>query len=107
MKFTREEFWLGRNVFVTGGTGLLGGWLIPELVECGANVVALIRDSSPRSRLVREGWTSRVVSVQGGLEDFHCLRRTLAEYSIQTVFHLGAQTQVRVAKVDPVGTLEE
>jgi CDP-glucose 4,6-dehydratase len=30
----------------------------------------------------------------------------MAEYSIQTVFHLGAQTLVGVAKADPVGTLE-
>jgi CDP-glucose 4,6-dehydratase len=30
----------------------------------------------------------------------------LAEYSIDTIFHLGAQTLVGVAKVDPVGTLE-
>ncbi len=32
--------------------------------------------------------------------------RAFAEYSIDTVFHLGAQTLVGVAKVDPVGTLE-
>ena len=34
------------------------------------------------------------------------MRRALAEYAIDTVFHLGAQTLVGIAKVDPVGTLE-
>jgi CDP-glucose 4,6-dehydratase len=34
------------------------------------------------------------------------IRRALAEHSVQTVFHLGGQTLVGVAKTDPVGTLE-
>lgn len=98
--------WDGRPVFVTGATGLLGSWLVPELVQRGAFVVALVRDGSPRSRLVRDGWLARIASVQGSLSDDGLLRRAFAEYSIDTVFHLGAQTLVGVAKVDPVGTLE-
>jgi CDP-glucose 4,6-dehydratase len=69
-------------------------------------VVALVRDGSPRSRLVREGWLSRIVTVHGSLSDEGLVKRAFAEYSIDTVFHLGAQTLVGVAKVDPVGTLE-
>lgn len=98
--------WDGRPVLVTGATGLLGSWLVPELVRRGAFVVALVRDGSPRNRLVREGWMSRIVTVQGALCDDGLLRRAFAEYSIDTVFHLGAQTLVGVAKRDPVGTLE-
>ena len=99
-------FWRGRPVFVTGATGLLGSWLVPELVRRGSEVVALVRDGMPRSRLVSEGWMGRIVTVQGSLSDDGLVRRTLAEYGIDTVFHLGAQTQVGVAKIDPVGTLE-
>src|SRR5262245_23077650 len=69
-------------------------------------VVALVRDGSPRSRLVREGWLDRIVTVRGSLSDEGLVYRACAEYSIDTVFHLGAQTLVGVAKVDPVGTLE-
>ena len=98
--------WEGRPVFVTGATGLLGSWLVPELARRGAHVVALVRDGSPRSRLVRDGWLMRIASVQGSLCDDGLLRRAFAEYSIDTVFHLGAQTLVGVAKTDPVGTLE-
>lgn len=101
-----SEFWKGRSVFVTGATGLLGSWLVPALVRRGAAVVVLVRDGSPRSVLVRDGWLSRVASVQGSLSDPDLVRRILAEYSVQTVFHLGAQTLVGIAKIDPVGTLE-
>jgi CDP-glucose 4,6-dehydratase len=69
-------------------------------------VVALVRDGSPRSKLVREGWLSRIVTVHGSLSDEGLVRRAFSEYSIDTVFHLGAQTLVGVAKADPVSTLE-
>jgi CDP-glucose 4,6-dehydratase len=91
---------------VTGATGLLGSWLVPELVRHGASVVALVRDGAPRGRLVRDGWLHRIATVQGSLTDDGLVRRALAEYAIDTVFHLGAQTLVGVAKLDPTGTLE-
>jgi CDP-glucose 4,6-dehydratase len=91
---------------VTGATGLLGSWVVPELVRRGAEVVALVRDGAPRSILARDGWLDRIVTVRGSLSDDGLLRRAFAEYGIETAFHLGAQTLVGVAKVDPVGTLE-
>lgn len=99
-------FWRDRSVLVTGASGLLGGWLVKELVERGSLVTALVRDSEPRSMLAREGWIHRIVVVRGSVEDAPLLRRTMAEYQIRTVFHLAAQTQVGVAKADPVSTLE-
>lgn len=103
---SRSEFWRGRSVFVTGATGLLGSWLVPALIKRGASVVVLVRDGAPRSVLVRDGWLDKVAAVHGSLCDPDLIRRSLAEYSVQTVFHLGAQTLVGIAKVDPVGTLE-
>ncbi|MBX3717000.1 MAG: NAD-dependent epimerase/dehydratase family protein [Burkholderiales bacterium] len=91
---------------MTGATGLLGSWVVPELVRRGAEVVALVRDGAPRSILARDGWLDRIVTVRGSLSDDGLLRRAFAEYGIETAFHLGAQTLVGVAKVDPVGTLE-
>jgi CDP-glucose 4,6-dehydratase len=102
----QRGFWTGRPVLVTGATGLLGSWLVPELVRRGAEVVALIRDGAPRSILVRDGWLGRIATVQGSLTQEGVLTRAFAEYAVDTVFHLGAQTLVGVAKVDPVGTLE-
>lgn len=100
------SFWNDRSVLVTGATGLLGGWLVPALHARGARIVALVRDRSPGAMFVRDGWEERVAVVSGSLGDADLLRRTLAEYAVETVFHLAAQTIVGVAKKDPVGTLE-
>lgn len=102
----RREFWGGRQVLVTGATGLLGGYLVRELLELGANVVALVRDGMPGSELTRSGLIQQVTSVQGSITDLALFRRIMAEYSIQTVFHLAAQSLVGTAKMDPLGTLE-
>ncbi len=93
-------------MLVTGASGLLGGWLVRELVEEGADVTALIRDGAPKSTLFRDGWINRINTVNGGLHDIALIRRTMSEYTVDTVFHLAAQTIVGVAKVDPVTTLE-
>ena len=101
-----DSFWNDRPVLVTGGTGLLGGWLVRELLERHSQVTVLVRDGAPHSLFMRSGFDLRATIVHGSLEDPALMRRTLAEYGVQTVFHLAAQTQVRVARADPVATLE-
>src|SRR3990172_8168413 len=103
---TPQVFWKDRPVFVTGATGLLGGWLVQALVDLGAEVTALVRDGSPRSMIARNGLLDRITVVRGSLEDFPLIRRALCEYSADSVFHLAAQPLVGVAKLNPMGTLE-
>src|SRR6185436_13352583 len=93
-------------VFVTGATGLLGGWLVRQLVAAGADVVCLIRDWVPRSELVAAGLLERVKVVRGDVRDQETIERALGEYEIATVFHLAAQTTVGVANRNPVSTLD-
>ncbi len=102
----RRGSWQGRSVLVTGCTGLLGSCLTQALVESGAAVVGLIRDWVPQSRLVAEGWVERIRTVRGHVEDLSLLERVLNEYEVETVFHLAAQTIVRIANRNPVSTFE-
>jgi CDP-glucose 4,6-dehydratase len=99
------SYWKGKKVFVTGATGLMGGWLVKALLREGAEIVALIRDQAPKSMLVREGLIGLVATVSGDLECLATMQRAIAEYEPHTVFHLAAQPLVQVAKRDPVGTL--
>lgn len=99
-------FWTNRNVFVTGATGLLGSSLVEELLSRGANVVCLVRDWVPESKLISSGLIWKVTSVRGGLEEYDVLVRALNEYEIETVFHLGAQTIVGTAHRSALSTFE-
>jgi CDP-glucose 4,6-dehydratase len=101
-----SSFWLDRPTLVTGATGLLGGWLIKQLVERGAEVVCLVRDWVPQSELVRSRLIEKVKVVRGRVEDQKLIERTLGEYEIDTVIHLAAQTIVRIANRNPVSTFE-
>ncbi len=99
-------FWLDRPVFVTGGTGLVGGWLVRRLVDAGAEVVCLVRDWVPQSDLVRSGMLEQVRIARGDVRDEPLLERILGEYEIDTVIHLAAQAIVPIANRNPLSTFE-
>ncbi|MFV5960801.1 GDP-mannose 4,6-dehydratase [Bacillus sp. AK25] len=101
-----SRFWNGKNVFVTGCTGLLGSYLVKELIDQGANVTGLVRDQVPRSNLYQGSQFEKMNVVQGALEDMQTIERALGEYEIDTVFHLAAQAIVGVANRHPVSTFE-
>ncbi len=99
-------FWQDRPTFVTGGTGLVGSWLVQRLVEAGADVICLVRDWVPQSELVRSRLIERVKVVRGDVRDRDMLERALGEFEIDTVIHLAAQTIVTIANRNPVSTFE-
>ncbi|MDO8682994.1 MAG: GDP-mannose 4,6-dehydratase [Armatimonadota bacterium] len=101
-----DTFWLDRPTFVTGATGLVGGWLVKRLLSAGADVVCLVRDWVPQSEMVRSGDMELVKVVRGDVSDRTLLERALAEYEIDTVIHLAAQTIVGIANRNPVSTFE-
>lgn len=95
-----------RRVLVTGATGMVGSWLVKELLARGARVVGLVRDADPRSELYRSGDVERISVVNGRLEDLRAVERAVNEHAVDTVFHLGAQTIVGAAHRDPLATFE-
>jgi CDP-glucose 4,6-dehydratase len=103
---TVSTFWQDRPVFVTGATGLVGGWLVGRLLDLGAEVVCLVRDWVPQSELISARLIERVKVVRGDVRDQELVERVLGEYEIISVFHLAAQTTVGVANRNPVSTLD-
>ena len=101
-----NSFWQDRPVLVTGCSGFVGSWLTAALLESGANIVGLVRDYVPQSQLHRSGILKQINLVRGDLCDYALLERILAEYEIDTIFHLAAQTIVGIANRAPLSTFE-
>lgn len=106
MRGMPQSVWTGLRVLVTGPTGLLGSWLIKDLLSAGATVTALMYDADPHSELIRSRDHERVNAVEGCLENLSLLERTVKEEQIEVVFHLGAQTIVTEAQRYPLKTFE-
>ena len=101
-----NAYWKNKNVLVTGCTGLLGSWLVKDLVEKGANVTGLIRDWVPKSNLILQDSINKINTVRGDINDYFLMERVLNEYEIDTVFHLAAQTIVSIANRNPMSTFD-
>jgi len=101
-----RNFWLDRPTFITGGTGLVGSWLVKRLMDAGADVICLVRDWVPQSEMIHKGWIEQVKVVRGDIRDRDTLERTLGEYEVDTVIHLAAQTIVTIANRNPISTFE-
>ncbi|MGQ0542511.1 MAG: GDP-mannose 4,6-dehydratase [Blastocatellia bacterium] len=99
-------FWTNKNVFVTGASGLLGSWMVEELLKEGAIVTCLLRDWVPGSKLISSETVNKANIVHGNLEDYDLLVRAINEYEIDTVFHLAAQTIVGTASRSAISTFD-
>jgi nucleoside-diphosphate-sugar epimerase len=71
------------NIFIAGGTGAIGRFLVPLLVSAGHKVVALTRAADRASQLGRMG----AVPVVGDVYDEVQLSRLVAESEAEVVIH--------------------
>ena len=101
-----RAFWLDRPTFVTGGTGLLGSWLTQRLIDAGADVTCLIRESTYLNGLARINWADKVRIIRGDLSNLKLLKDVLSQQEITTVLHTAAQAIVTSAVRNPVPTFE-
>jgi CDP-glucose 4,6-dehydratase len=100
------SFWRDKSVLVTGATGLVGSWLVNGLLKENANVTAFVLDTDPNSQLVRSGDFGKISVVNGNLNNYQDVNRALLTNECNTVIHLGAQTLVGTAVLDPLSTFE-
>jgi len=98
--------WKERKVLVTGATGLVGSWLIKELINENSYIVAFVRDNDYQTEFFRNKDYLKTFIINGKLEDFNSIKRAINHHKIDTIFHLGAQTIVGAAYRDPLEAFE-
>lgn len=99
-------FWQHKNVFLTGHTGFMGGWLSSLLLQLGARVTgyALAAPTEP-SFCAAVNLVDRInQSVIGDIRDLDRLTAALTAAAPEVVFHLAAQPLVLLANAEPALT---
>lgn len=85
----------GKRVLITGHTGFKGSWLSLMLSEAGAHVLGYALDPDQKDdhyNLINI--KDKISDVRSDLRDYEILRRTIAEFQPEIVFHLAAQAIV-------------
>ena len=96
----------GKNILVTGGTGLVGSHLTERLLEYGAKVFVLDIVLEPKSYFASKKLADKTKVFMVDLRDSHGVKKVIEENQINYIFHLGAQALVPVALEQPRETLD-
>jgi len=87
-----------QNVLVTGANGFVGSALCERLMNEGKSVVGLIRDRNYKSR---RAVIDNMSVVYGDIRDYDIVRYAVSKYEVDTIFHVGAITILKMATTDP------
>lgn len=95
------------TIFVTGGTGFLGAYLLRDLLHRGyTNIRALKRSNSPMDLV--EGFAERIEWIEGDILDLYVLEDNLAH--VDQLYHCAALVSYdprdarKMLKINEVGT---
>ena len=90
------------KVLITGGTGFLGSHITKRLIDDIESVTIVTTDIRQQTTLKSLGVDiDKINLVKGDVRDFDFLRLLFNEYEFDTVFHLGALSEVKKCQPDP------
>ena len=91
-----------QKVLITGGTGFLGSHLTKRIIDEVESVTIVTTDIRQQTTLKTLGVDiNKINLVKGDIRDFDFLRLLFNEYEFDTVFHLGAISEVIKCQSDP------
>ena len=96
-----------KKVLVTGHTGFKGSWLAIWLKELGADVIGYsLAPPSVPNNFEAAKLQDRMTHAHGDIRDLDRLIETFKKYQPEFVFHLAAQSLVRLSYDDPKLTFD-
>ena len=102
-----RNFWIGKNVLLTGHTGFKGSWLAEILFKLGANVTGCALNAKRRDALfylckLENKIEHHIIDIRDGAQLSDLVTRSMPDI----VFHLAAQPLVLSSYTEPVKTWE-
>jgi CDP-glucose 4,6-dehydratase len=99
------QFWAAKRVFITGHTGFKGAWLTLWLRRLGAKVTGYaLQPPTDPSLFTAAAVATGIQSIRGDVRDVETLRKALLKADPEIIFHLAAQSLVRLSYRDPIET---
>ena len=93
-----------QKVLITGGTGFLGSHIVKRLInkkEVESIVVPTTKIRANTSLEFLSLKSSKLHLIEGDIRDYDFVQRMFNEYEFDTIFHLGALTEVRKCQSNP------
>ena len=102
-----RNFWVGKNVLLTGHTGFKGSWLAEILFKLGANVTGCALNAKRRDALfylckLENKIEHHIIDIRDGAQLSDLVTRSMPDI----VFHLAAQPLVLSSYTEPIKTWE-
>jgi CDP-glucose 4,6-dehydratase len=101
-----NQFWKDKKVFITGGNGFIGTYVVDGLVKHDADVFCLVSETRKGSNFSKLGLEKKTNLIFGDMMDFDLLTLNFAKHNIDSVFHLAAQPLVQLALKKPAETID-
>jgi len=101
-----NEFWKGKNIFITGSDGFIASWITKTLVSFGSNVTVVVRKPEKKNALDLLKIREKVNVVQGDILDLERMKEIFKKNKVEYCFHLAAQAIVGDANTSPLPTFE-
>jgi CDP-glucose 4,6-dehydratase len=94
------------RILVTGASGAIGSWLAKKLLDQGHEVVSILHDSRPftPARLLKIH--DRISWARGDILNANFVKRVVADYGVDTIYHLAALPLVQVSTRSAVPVIE-
>lgn len=97
-----NNFFKGKTILVTGHTGFKGSWLSIWLKELGAKVIGYaLEPYTDEDNFVVANLSSKMISNFGDITNYKGLKKVFDDYQPEIVFHMAAQSLVRLSYRQP------
>lgn len=97
------NFFAGKKVLITGHTGFKGTWLCLWLEILGAKVIGYSIDVPTKPSLF-EMIKPKCIDIRADIKDFKKVNSVIKKYKPEIIFHLAAQSLVRLSYKETLNT---